>query len=415
MSKNISVDPDKLDQLANTFVHKLSDIEEEYNRLHLDLVNLIMSAPPEYSHCFYGVGDPWNTGNSLVSQLSGLEQDIRNTGNKFAEADNLIGQLYKLHDKYGALTAMGALVGRQATFYGLGLTQFMKNADNAYAFRHLGALQKLSDVIDNSKYKKVARGFLKVSFLSSKYKDSTFADLVHKKYVRYLPDDVINFTNDTNTFTKGLKNGTLNSSKVSSLAKSGLKFAKSNALTTVAVTGVMEIGGMGLKISENYAKYGNDPDVLKRENAKAVGNAVNNTAAISGGAIAGAVVGGAALSVFGPVGTVVGASAGSFVGGLIGEKVAKYTSGFSEKVALAFDDQIQAGVDVFRSGYEKAGQAVEKLNQGVDYANKQIKETFSDPIGKAKEIGEGLSKAKDTAKSLVSGAGNFLKGKFSFG
>lgn len=415
MANKISVDPDKLDQLANSFVHTLSDIEEEYKRLHIELANLIMSAPSEYSYCFYGVGDPWNTGKALVSHLIDMEQDVRNTGNKFAEADNLIGQLYKLHEKYGALTAMGALVGRQATYYGLGLTQFVKNADYSYSFRHMKALQTLSDVIDDSKYRKVARGFLKVSFLSPRYNSSSFADLVHKKYAKYLPDDVVNYTNDAKTFVKGLKNNTLNASKVSSFAKSGFKFAKTNALTTVAITGAMEIGGMGLKISENYAKYGNDPDVLKRENAKAVGNAVNNTVAISGGAIAGAVVGGAVLSVFGPVGTVVGASVGSFVGGLVGEKVAKFTAGFSEKAAMVFDDQIQGGINVFKSGFEKAGKAVDSFNTGVDFANKQIKETFADPVGKIKDISKGFSKAKETAESLVSGAENFLKGKFSFG
>lgn len=61
------------------------------------------------------------------------------------------------------------------------------------------------------------------------------------------------------------------------VGKTGLRFAKGNAITATLITGATETFGAGVKIAENYAKYQDKPEVLKRENAKAVGNAVNNT------------------------------------------------------------------------------------------------------------------------------------------
>lgn len=415
MGNEISVNPDRLEDLADDLVNRLSRIEDEYRNLHMELVNLINSAPPEYRHCFYHVGDPWGTGNRLVGQISDMEIDLRMVANKFAEKDNLVGKMYKLYEKYGAMTALGALATKQLTFYGLGFTQFMKNADDVFSYKHMASLQMLTDKIDETKHLgKMSRAFLNPFYLSSKYKDVSLADLVHKKIARYLPDDVINFTNSSRALYGALEVGAADSAKFKSFISTGAKFAKTNALSTVALTGVMEAGGMGLKISENYGKYADNPDVLKRENAKAVGNAINNTIAISGGAIAGAVVGGAIGSVAGPIGTVVGAAAGSFVGGLVGEQAAKLTAGIAEKGALLFKEPIHHGVELFKDGFEKAGKAIEVANKGIDFVNKQIKETIADPIGKVKDIGEGLSKAKETAGSLIEGAKGFLSKNLSF-
>jgi uncharacterized protein YukE len=415
LAGKISVNPDQLDGLANSFVNNLSVIEEEYKRLHLELANLIMSAPPEYQHCFYQVGDPWATGNALSDKLSNLEYDLRSTANQFAEADNLIGKLFKLHENYGAITALGALSARQAAYYGIGLTKFVKNADGIYTFKHMGALNKLSDVIDNSKFRKLARGYLRFSFMSRKYNGYSFADLVHKKYAKYLPTDAVDFANDSRSFLKNVKNKAVTMDTLKSFGKSSLKFAKINGPITFAVTGLTSGVGMGLKISENYAKYGNNPEVLKRENAKAVGKAANDTLVIGGASVAGAVIGGTLGSVIGPAGTVIGSAAGSFVGGVVGEKLAKHTAPYFEKAAVAFKEPIHHMVDSAKGVFEKAGKGVEAFNNGVEYANEQIKETFKDPVKKIKEVGEGLSKAKDTAKSLLGGASNFVKGKFSFG
>lgn len=414
MGNKISVDPNRLEDLANEFVMRLTNIEEEYKSLHMELVNLISSAPAEYRHCFYQVGDPWGTGNRLTDLLSEMEIDLRMTANKFAEADNLVGKLYKLYEKYGALTSMGALVSKQLTFYGLGFTQFAKNAEGAFTYKHMGALHKLSDTIDNSKFRNVARAYLNPTFLMKKYKDVPFADLVNRKVAKYLPDDVVKFTDSSSSVFRGITNNSLTSAKFKSFVQTGTKFAKTNAVSAVLVTGAMEVGGMGLKISENYAKFGNNSEVLKRENAKAVGNAVNKTIAISGGSIAGAVVGGALGSLVGPVGTVAGAAAGSFVGGLVGEQAAKLTAGIAEKAALAFKEPIHDGLEKIRGGLEKVGAVVEGVNKGVDFVNNQIKDTIADPIGKVKEIGKGISKAKETANSLFDGAKNFLEDKLSF-
>ncbi|QGQ47679.1 hypothetical protein [Metabacillus sediminilitoris] len=414
MGNKISVDPNKLEDLANDIVLQLSTIEEEYKNLHMDLVSLISSAPAEYSHCFYQVGDPWGTGNRLADLLSEMEIDLRMTANKFADADNLVGKLYKLHEKYGALTAMGALASKQLAFYGLGFTQFMKSADDVYIYRHMTALSKFSDVVDNSKLKNVARAMLNPTYLMNKYKDKPFSDLIHKKVAKYLPDDVVKYTDSSKTFFRGIRNNTLDSTKFKSFVQTGAKFAKTNAVSTVLLTGAMEVGGMGLKVSENYAKYGNNPEILKRENAKAVGNAINNTVAISGGSIAGAVVGGALGSLAGPVGTVIGATAGSFVGGLVGEKAAKLTAGIAEKTALILKEPIHDGLEAIKGGLEKTGKVVEGFNKGVEFVNNQIESTIADPIGTVKQIGKGLSKAKDTANSLVDGVKDFLDDKFSF-
>ena len=411
MGNQISVDPDRLEDLANDFVVCLSKIEEEYKRLHMNLANLIFSAPPEYRHCFYHIGDPWGTGNQLADLLSDMEVDLRMTAGKFAEADNLVGKLYNLYDKYGAMTALGALMTKQLAFYGLGFTQFAKNADGLFSFRHMGILHQLSDAIDNSKYRNLTRAFLNPTFLSKKYKDVPFADLVHKKIAKYLPDDVVKYTDSSKALFEGIKHKSLDSTTFKSFLKTGSKFAKTNAVATVVLTGVMEAGGMGLKISENYAKYGNNVEVLKRENAKAVGNAINNTVAISGGSIAGAFVGGALGSLVGPVGTVVGAAAGSFVGGLVGEQAAKLTAGISEKVALAFKEPIHQGLELAKDGFEKVGKAIEGVNKGVDFVYDQIKSTIADPVGKVKE---GFSKAKKTASSLIDGAKDLFGKKLSF-
>lgn len=415
MGNEISVNPDRLEDLANDLVTRLSRIEDEYRNLHMELADLINSAPAEYRHCFYHVGDPWGTGNQLVGQLSEMEIDLRMVANKFADADNLVGKLYKLYEQYGAVTALGALMTKQLAFYGLGFTQFIKDADGVFTYKHMAALQKVTDKIDETKkLRTMTRAFLGPLYLRSKYKDVPLADLVHKKIAKYLPEDVAKFTESSRDLTRGVLYRSIDSATFNSFLKNGMRFAKANAPATVALTGVMEAGGMGLKISENYAKYGDNPAVLKRENAKAVGNALNNTVAISGGAIAGAVIGGAIGSFAGPIGTVVVASAGSFVGGLIGEQAAKLTAGLFEKGAILFKEPIHQGVELFKGGFKKAGEAIETANKGIDFVNKQIKESISDPVGKIKDIGKGLSKAKETANSLFDGAKGFLDKKLSF-
>lgn len=52
MSGNIAVDPDKLEQLANDVVTELTDMENKYKDLHVELGQMILQCDPRYSGCF---------------------------------------------------------------------------------------------------------------------------------------------------------------------------------------------------------------------------------------------------------------------------------------------------------------------------------------------------------------------------
>ncbi|MBP3041825.1 hypothetical protein J9303_20515 [Bacillaceae bacterium Marseille-Q3522] len=211
----------------------------------------------------------------------------------------------------------------------------------------------------------------------------------------------MDFTNGVRGFRKKLTDSFGNKITFWDAVKSSKGFAKTNAVSAFIVTFASESVGAGLKIAENYSKYGNNREVLKRENAKAVGNAVNNTVAVTAGSVAGGIVGGVIGSAIGPVGTVIGGAAGSFIGGYIGEKAAELTAGIAEKAALLFQDQIQAGIDTVGKLYESAAIGVTAINKGADIVKK--------------EINKGIEKVEDTATSLIEGAKDFFNGKFSFG
>jgi len=412
MSKQISLNPDEMENLANGFVHKISDLEFDYKDLHLKLADLIMSAPYEYTHCFSNVGDTWQTGSALVNRLSEMEQDIRNTAEKFVERDDYIGKMYNLYDKYGTLTAMGALVSNQAFYYGMGLTNFLKKADGvSFRYRHSTELMKISRYVDGYQYRNVIRGYISpTSFFRKELRDASFADLLHKRYAKYLPQEVIGHHNSSRNLKSALEMGRLTKTDVMDFLSTGKKIARANAGLTFLVTGAVETVGMGLKISDNYAKYGNDPAVLKRENAKAVGNAVNKTVMVGTFSVGGAVIGGTLLSVAGPMGTVVGGAIGSAVGGFVGEYLAKYTAGFAERTAIKFQDSINSGLNSLKGLATTAGEVKEKFDTVKDKVNEEIKETLKNPLGKA---GEFKDKAKETANSLLDEAKDFMGLKFS--
>lgn len=56
MSGNIAVDPDKLEQLANDVVTELTDMENKYKDLHVELGQMILQCDPRYSSCFFRSG-----------------------------------------------------------------------------------------------------------------------------------------------------------------------------------------------------------------------------------------------------------------------------------------------------------------------------------------------------------------------
>ncbi|MEC0349160.1 hypothetical protein [Bacillus subtilis] len=398
MSGNIAVDPDKLEQLANDVVTELTDMENKYKDLHVELGQMILQCDPRYSSCFSGVGDAWSSGKALVTKLSDNEIFIRKTGDKFVEQDDILRKLYNAYDKYGTMTSLTALMLTQGKYYGLGLTKFVKQPSGLHTAQHSKLLLDISRAVDSSRYQKAARVLLNPKYLLKKT-NRPFSDLVHKKFTKYFPQDTVDFSNSVRSYTKGFLNEAGVRSTLKDVGKTGLRFAKGNAITATLITGATETFGAGVKIAENYAKYQDKPEVLKRENAKAVGNAVNNTIFIAGGAIG---------SFAGPVGTVLLGAAGSYIGGVVGEQIAKYTAGFAEKAALKLKEPIHAVVDTAKKGLESAGKVVKSVNDGIDAANKSIHKG----IDSAKK---GMEKAKKTADSLIHGATHFLKGKFSFG
>lgn len=400
LSGNIAVDPDKLEQLANDVVTELTEIETKCKVLHVELGQLMLQCDPRYSSCFSGVGDAWSSGNALITKLSDNEISIRKTGAQFVEQDDILRKLYQAYGKYGTMTSLTALMLTQGKYYGLGLTKFVKQPSGLHTARHSKLLWDISRAVDKSRYQKAARVFLNPKYLFKKT-NRPFSDLVHKKVTKYFPQDTVNFSNSVRSYTKGFLNEAGVRSTLKDVGKTGLKFAKGNAITATLITGATETFGAGLKIAENYAKYQDKPEVLKRENAKAVGNAVNNTIFIAGGATAGAVAGGTLGSVLGPVGTVIGGTIGSAIGGLTGEKIAKFTSGFAEKAAVNMKEPIHVVVDTANKGLESAGKVIKSVNDGIDEANQTIH--------------QGMEKAKKTADSLIHGATHFLKGPFSFG
>lgn len=247
----------------------------------------------------------------------------------------------------------------------------MKQPSGLHTAQHSKLLLDISRAVDSSRYQKAARVLLNPKYLLKKT-NRPFSDLVHKKFTKYFPQDTVDFSNSVRSYTKGFLNEAGVRSTLKDVGKTGLRFAKGNAITATLITGATETFGAGVKIAENYAKYQDKPEVLKRENAKAVGNAVNNTIFVAGGATAGAVIGGAIGSFAGPVGTVLLGAAGSYIGGVVGEQIAKYTAGFAEKAALKLKEPIHAVVDTAKKGLESAGKVVKSVNDGIDAANKSI-------------------------------------------
>ncbi|MFS0653904.1 DUF6861 domain-containing protein [Bacillus sp. 179-C3.3 HS] len=398
MANSIAVNPDQLTGLANDFVGELSAIETKHHELQRELDTLILGCDPRYRSCFSGVGDAWSAGNALISKLSSDDIAIRHAVDKMVEADDVLRKMYRIYDQYGTLTSLTGIMMMQAKYYGLGMTTFIKE-NGRYAAQHSKLLIDVTSRVEGTRFDRAARIWLSKKELL-KRSNWSMADLVHKKFTKFFPDDTVAFTNSVRDFTKGRINWK-DTAGLKSVLRTGSKFAKGNAFIATVVTGATETVGCGLKIAENYAEFGDQPEVLKRENAKAVGNAVNNTVFIAGGSVAGAVVGGALGSFAGPIGTVVGGTIGSVVGGFIGEKVAKFTSGFAEKVAVKLKDPIHAVVDHGKKAFELAGQGVKAVNDTIHQANQAIH--------------KGIEKTKETANSLIKGAGDFLKGAFSFG
>ncbi|WLR41453.1 hypothetical protein LC087_11145 [Bacillus carboniphilus] len=268
----ISVNPQELEDLANRLVTVITNIENDSNDLKDQLEGLKNSVPYEYRRCFYGVGHPGGTANSLLEILDDMDDALRRTASKMEEEDDKLSKLLKLHDQYGTLTALGALAGKQSLYYLTKLSSFSKAADGTYSFKHAKVLKDLAEVVDGSDKRRIFQWLLDSKYLLKKeFRDAPFSDLVHKRFSTYLPDELVNFTNSTNLLRDNILLKSVSSSQVKEFLKNGTKFGKANAVSTVLLTGASETFGMTLSIADNYAKYGDNIDVLKRENAKAVG------------------------------------------------------------------------------------------------------------------------------------------------
>ncbi|MTH54527.1 hypothetical protein GKZ89_14070 [Bacillus mangrovi] len=401
MAEKISIEPDKLESLANSIVIELALIEEINTDLKDALSRTILNADPQFAHCFSGVDAYGSAGDQLIDKMDDIDKDLREVSGKISEADNTLQFLYGLYDNYGTVAGMTAVAANQMKYLLTGLTDYTLGADGLWRFKHYGPFAALAEKIDASKYRNLARGALNPNYLRKQFMNNSLADLVHMKYAKYLPQDVVNYTNSFQGFIKGALNEAGEKVTFGQVMKTGWKFAKTSAPLTAIITAGTELTGMGLSIAGNYEKYGNNTEVLKRENAKAVGRAVYKTGVVTGFSVAGAALGGAAGTFLGPGGTIVVGALGATAGGIIGEVVAESTQWIAEDVALVFKDQIHTGVERFRGTMEKVGKVAAKVDDAIEKGNEVINE------GK-KAIDKGLKKVSDTASSLIKDAGNFF-------
>ncbi|AZB44579.1 hypothetical protein CEF21_21090 [Bacillus sp. FJAT-42376] len=401
MAEKISIEPDKLESLANSVVKELALIEDINTDLKNALSRMILNVDSKFAHCFSVVDTYGDAGDKLIDKMDDVDKDLRKVSEKMAEADNTLQFLYGLYDKYGTVTGMGVVAANQMKYLLTGLTDYTLGANGLWSFKHYGPFASLAAKIDASEYRNVARGFLGLKYLKKKFASNSFADLVHMKFAKYLPQDVVNYTNSFQGFIKGAVNEAGEKFTFGQVMKTGWKFAKTSAPMTALITAGTELTGMGLDIAGNYEKYGNNTEVLKRENAKAVGRAVYKTGVVTGFSVAGAALGGAAGTFLGPGGTIVVGALGATAGGIVGEVVAESTQFIAEDVALVFKDQIHSGVEHFRGTMEKVGKVAGKVDDAIEKGNDMIKE------GK-KAVDKGLKKVSDTASSLVKDAGHFF-------
>ncbi|SFF06407.1 hypothetical protein SAMN05428981_1149 [Bacillus sp. OV194] len=394
----ISIQPDKLYKMSDDMVKEIMNLEKIMNDLNKkmsDVVNSLSQGPhysPEYYTAMHGAFMHHAQSKYLVGQLkdeiSEAEIYSRNTAEKFEEEDSLFNKLFSWHATLTGLAQARISPAYAALFHLAGLTSFVKEGGK-WGVRYNPLVADLLDSLDRSKFRNAARMLLTKPNALWKYKDKSLKELLYKKYTKFFPDDITDFTNgvkkmkDTVAGAEDLK-GAWGAVKngAGDLLHASKGFAKANAVTAVLVTAGSEAVGLGFNIVDNYKKYGNNQAVLERENAKAVGNAVNNTIVVGGASALGGIAGGAVGSVFGPVGTVAGAAIGGYIGSKVGEKIAPFTAGLAEDAALAFKKPINSVINT-------AGDAL-------------------------KAAGSGLNKVEETAGSLLKSGKDFLSGKLSF-
>ncbi|MEH7457874.1 hypothetical protein V7183_11705 [Bacillus sp. JJ1127] len=394
MGREISIDVNSVQTMANDFVKEMTYIENLSKNLRSQMNEVVSMAyySPYFQNCITGLvsqnATTHQAENNLVSKISKTESYARKTADQFEEADSMLAKLLKFNELWGNFTAAGTTSLLTLAASRTGFPKFVKEGVKwgvQYQDDYMRAISK----IENSRFKNYVRFWLNPLSLGKKYKDYHVGDFIAKKLTNFYPKVIVDYSNAAENIKKGYKSDGFKSAMktamktdAESLLKTGAKFAKSNAISGVLVTAAGETVGLGMNVFDNYRKYGGNEAVLKRENAKAVGRAVNNTIVGGGVIAAGGVIGGTiGTFIGGPVGTVVGAAAGSFLAGFVSDKIASKTAGFAENMAVKFKEPIHSAIEVTGSTLKKAG----------DFVNK----------------------VEDSAKSLVNKGKNFFK-KFAF-
>ncbi|MGD7006893.1 hypothetical protein [Metabacillus sp. 84] len=421
MGYKIEANPDKLEAFANSIVKELAFLEKQADTLDDELDNIIKYCSPEYLHCFSGVGNTAATSDQVIERLDKHERDIRDAGGKLVEQDDILMKLYDFYDQYNTAMIFGGSMLGAGKYMASGVTQFLLNADGNFIVKNMQFLDDFGRMVDQSKYKTIIKAFISPTMMG--FKNKSVSELLFKRMTGFFADDAANFNNNVRNWVNGSVDDLGKKVSFMDVVKTGGKFAKGNFLLTTVVTAGSETFGAGVTIADNYNKYGDNPEVLKRENAKAVGKAANKTFWVTAGSGVGTVIGGALGSFGTPVGTVLGGAAGGAAGAYVGERIAEATAGAAESLALKYDDTIQSGITGIRNlggdvskGIEKASAVASKVTEEVDkHLNKGIDMVEKGINDAGKKVKNELKKVEDTAASMVNGAKDFLSNPFSFG
>ncbi|MCI3920632.1 hypothetical protein MO973_10345 [Paenibacillus sp. TRM 82003] len=383
------VDPRKVEELAQQFLKLKRTIEDRETGIHRQMSGIVAATRSQYHESYVRtaaaeaegtLGEIRRLSASISSRLQARSSTLVQAANTFRRDEEAAKSMASRTDPFQEFLEKDGASDRYEWYDGtVGTTQdagqALRRAMYTGALAFLGfrfealngkfAFQLLDDVklgklklpigsliqrVEASRVNGLARFY--VNKLSIFYKDKSLAELIYRRFTRFFPSDLTTISNTTKEIGKALRaSGSLSDgaaivkANAGQLLRNAGKIAKANAITAVAITAGTETIGAGIRIVENYAKYGHDIEKLKEENAKEVGRAAYNTAVISTTTIGGAVIGGTVGSLLGPAGTVIGAAAGGFVGSVVGDLICKKTPEWVEDASLYAKDAIYAGTE----------------------------------------------------------------------
>lgn len=381
----IQVNAPELQGLADTIVKHITHLEKENKRLAkmVDSVyDRINSADYRYRHLLTSVpssGEVEVSFLSLNARLDESEAHVRETAEKMLYADQYVEKGFDWYNKIDSFIIAGK-TGLAGIAFSLG-GAFLKEDINGKIRYAMNPNWKFP--------KKWMEFYAKWKTIGAKglISNKTLFELFYKKMAGGYPKDVAKLTNaglDALDIAnnKSLKIGERIAAGGKTVLKGSLGFARTTGLTAL-LANTVEAGIVGgMQVANNYSKYGNNSDVLKRENAKVVGKQVNDVVWKSAGAAVGSVAGGALLSFMGPPGVVIGGAVGGLIGNEIGGKLAPLTAGLAEDIALKHKETIHKVVDGGRELLEKAGDGINAVNKGVD----KVKDAASKALDNAKDF-----------------------------